>query len=285
MSAAARRLDVSVAAVSKQISSLEAEISTQLLERAAAGARPTKLGRTFYQYSRQTLAAAETIKDQLAEERQSISGSLRVSMSRSLSGSSVFSCLADFANNYENIVFDLRFEESLEDLAEADIDFSFRIGRIDDRHSNVAIALGAVRPVLVASRQWRDAGRDKTSSSKESRLRPIFTMPNTLSPAVRKKVLQHPLISSCEKVHVASDSDAVYRTIKAGMGVGVLLDASVADELRRGELVDLTSEDPLPKKPLYLVYSRTRAQLRRHEEFKRHVVNTFKTGRAKRSRA
>ncbi|UTW08017.1 LysR family transcriptional regulator [Pseudomonas benzenivorans] len=74
--AAADFLDVAPSAVSRQISQLEHELATSLLERHRRGVRPTESGERVLAYYRQRLAQQELLMDSLQSLRGLHSGSI-----------------------------------------------------------------------------------------------------------------------------------------------------------------------------------------------------------------
>jgi len=274
LSEAARVLDVSVAAVSKQIRALEEDTGAQLLDRTASGVRVTQLGQEFYAQCREILAAVENAEDGLRSARASMDGRISITLSRALAVEPLYGALADFSEAHTGIRFDLIFDETLQNLREANIDFALRIGRVDEHAGLVAVPLMRVQPVLCATPEYMQRlGRKRDTLSGAVT---VATIPVNLSAPVRTQLRKWGLEFSGSNTHTATDLDGVRGAVRAGLCMGVLLDIAVRKELDKGELVEARPGERLPGKQLYLLYARDRLMLRRQREFKNFLRDRLK---------
>ena len=274
LSEAARVLDISVAAVSKQIRALEADTGTRLLDRTASGVRATQLGRRFCIQCREILTAVENAEDGLRSAQASMNGRISITLSRSLAIGTVYGTLAEFSQAHPGIRFDLIFDETLQNLREANIDFALRIGRVDDHAGLVAVPLTRVRPVLCAAPAYMQ--RFSNESDVLSGARTVATVPVNLSDPVRTRLRKWGVDFTASNAHTVTDLDGVQGAIRAGLCMGVLLDVAIREELDSGELVEVRPGERLPGKHLYLLYARDRLMLRRHREFKDFLRDRLK---------
>ncbi len=274
LSEAAKILDVSVAAVSKQIRALETDTGAKLLDRTASGVRMTQLGQEFYGECRQILTAVENAEDGLRSAQASMDGRISITLSRALAAEPVYGALAEFSEAHAGIRFDLIFNENLQNLSEANIDFALRIGRVDDHAGLVAVPLMRVQPVLCATPayvQRLGSERERLSSANT-----VATVPINLSAPVRTKLKKWGLDFTAPNTHTVTDLDGVRGAILSGLCMGVLLDIAVREELESGELVEVGPGEKLPGKQLYLLYARDRLMLRRQREFRSFLRDRLK---------
>ncbi|MEO1245624.1 MAG: LysR family transcriptional regulator [Pseudomonadota bacterium] len=274
LSEAARVLDVSVAAVSKQIRSLEADTGTKLLDRTASGVRLTPLGQRFYVQCREILTSVENAEDGLRSAQASMDGRISITLSRALAVRGVYGALAEFSEAHAGIRFDLIFDETLQNLKEANIDFALRIGRVDDHADIVAVPLMRVRPVLCATPAYMERLGSKPGGL--SSANSVATVPVNLSTAVRTRLRKWGIDFSGPNVHTVTDLDGARGAICAGLCMGVLLDIAIKEELINGQLVEVRPGEHLPGKQLYLLYARDRLMLRRQREFKNFLRDRLK---------
>ncbi len=255
-----------MAAVSKQIRALELDTGTKLLDRTASGVRVTQLGQRFYIQCREILAAVENAEDGLRAAQSSMDGRISITLSRALAVGFVYGALTEFSQAHAGIRFDLIFDETLQNLQEANIDFALRIGRVDDHAGLVAVPLMRVQPVLCATPAYMK--RLGSESSRLSGANIVATVPINLSVPVRARLKKWGIDFSASNTHTVTDLDGVRAAIRAGLCMGVLLDIAIKEELDKGELVEVRPGEGLPGKHLYLLYARDRLMLRRQREFK-----------------
>ncbi len=106
---AAKDLGLVTSALSQQISKLESELSTRLLQRATTGVRPTDAGMAFYQQAQLSLRYAEQAV--LAAQQARLSGHVSVGMPPSTSAVFAMPFIAAMRARYPDVR--LRLVESL----------------------------------------------------------------------------------------------------------------------------------------------------------------------------
>lgn len=143
----ARRTNVPVATVSRQIKELEKDLGVRLLERSTRYLRLTNAGAKFLEYANQGVEAFETGLSTIDRYQLDISGTLRLSLPpgfvpwRKL--------LQDFQSEYPQVNIELYVTERRVDLIEDGIDVALRIGKI--KEGAMVKKLGEYRHLLVAS--------------------------------------------------------------------------------------------------------------------------------------
>lgn len=85
LSRAAQNLYIAQSALSKQISDLEGELGTQLLERTRSGVRVTETGQVFYEYSQAILKQVDDVKAAVKSTASHIVGQVAVAIPQSVS--------------------------------------------------------------------------------------------------------------------------------------------------------------------------------------------------------
>lgn len=265
LTSAAQKLGISIPAISKQVRLLEAATGTQLLERTSSGVRLTDSGARFHNRCRKVLREIDEAEDELRSAATDMAGRISITLSRSLAVNTIYDLFARFHRLHPEVQFDITFDESLQNLQEANIDFAFRIGRLEDSTGIVALPLSRVRPTLCATPGYLQWLENDNPISKGTMVLP---MEGNLSPGVRERLGQWGLDLKHASRHTVTAIDGVYSAVQAGLGIGILLDIAVEDELRTGALKELQPGSPLPSKPLYLLYSKERPFLRRHKCFK-----------------
>lgn len=150
LSEAARRLKMTRANVSYHLSQLERAVGVQLVRRTTRRVEPTETGLKLYQHGctiRDELAAAQASVESLGKMPQ---GRIRLSVPSGYGQFVMTPWLLEFKRSYPDIVLDVLFENSVEDLLRDEVDIAVRIMSEPPAHL-VARELGQVRYVVCAS--------------------------------------------------------------------------------------------------------------------------------------
>jgi LysR family transcriptional regulator for bpeEF and oprC len=147
--AAARRLEVTPAAVSKAVAGLEARLGARLLDRTSRRVRLTPEGALYLARARAALDALQAGADEVATARDAPSGRLTVSLPFVL-GRPLVSALPRLTERHPRLSLDLRFTDRPVKLLEEGVDVAVRVGALDDSEL-VARRLRDLRWVTAAS--------------------------------------------------------------------------------------------------------------------------------------
>jgi DNA-binding transcriptional LysR family regulator len=151
LSKAARALELSPAAVSRQITALEEELGAPLLVRTTRRIALTEEGARFYERAERTLSEAEEARASVRKDH-ALSGLLTVSVPTAL-GLSVFGAsVPELVTKNPGLSIDLRLEDHPVDLVAEGVDVAIRAGLLlPDTTTLVAQRLGTMPRVVVAS--------------------------------------------------------------------------------------------------------------------------------------
>src|SRR3954469_18496497 len=132
LSAAARRLGYSAAAVTRAIASLEQRLGTRLLQRTTRVVRLTEAGERYLATCRRVLAELQEADVAVASERAAPQGLLSVT-APALFGRLYVRPLADaFLDAHPAVQLHLLLLDRVVDMVEEGIDVAVRIGQLPD---------------------------------------------------------------------------------------------------------------------------------------------------------
>ncbi|MCK6376761.1 MAG: LysR family transcriptional regulator [Zoogloea sp.] len=151
LSAAARKLDVSVAAVSKQISAFEQELGFRLFERSAGGLIVTGVGATFLESGRDTLARFVEAQDLARTAASGVSGTVVVGVQPAVAQEVLCDALPQFHAKYPDIQIDLRYFLQPTESQLAGVDVLLAIGWPQGVGDLVTKVIGATAFVICAA--------------------------------------------------------------------------------------------------------------------------------------
>lgn len=131
-SAAARRLGVSTAHVSRRIAALEQSLGIALFIRTTRQVRLTDAGETYYRYCTGLLDGLEEANEAVSTETVNLTGTLRISAAGKFVSEFVAPLLAEFAQAHPNLSIDLDFSARVANFVEEGLDLAIRYGRLQD---------------------------------------------------------------------------------------------------------------------------------------------------------
>lgn len=274
---AALKLNYSAAAVSKQLMKLEDSVQVQLFYRSHKKLKITEAGKQFYPRCKSILSSISQAEDELLAEDDAINGTISITLSKALARSTVFDVLSDFTFKYPQIQFDIRFSDNLEDLHDENLDFAFRLGKLQDNSHMIAIPLMETQLVACATPRYLDRHGTPKRFSDLGSGKLILMSPLNSSDALRKFFNKEKIRSDNATAHTCNDIEGVYQSVRASLGIGMLLDISVEQEILDGTFIDILPEKNLPRKRMYLLYKKSQWKTQKQLAFKEHIKSLFST--------
>ncbi len=151
LSKAARALRVTPAAVSRQLTALEAELGASLLVRTTRRIALTQEGRRFYEHAERTVHDADEARASVREDH-AVSGRIAISVPTALGLAGFHVALAELVADNPGLFVDLRLEDHPVDLLADGIDVAIRAGLVPpDSATLVAQPLVTMERVIVAA--------------------------------------------------------------------------------------------------------------------------------------
>jgi DNA-binding transcriptional LysR family regulator len=147
---AAERLGLSVSAVSRQVSELEAHLDARLLNRTTRRLSLTESGRVFYERSIQLLADLDEAEQSAGAGAVKPRGTLRISCGTTFGARYLAPAIADFIVRFPEMRFDVELSDRATDLVDEGFDAAVRIGAIGSQNL-VGRKIGETRLVCCAS--------------------------------------------------------------------------------------------------------------------------------------
>jgi len=272
---AASRLNYSAPAVSKQLAQLEESLQVQLFHRSHKKLDITEAVKKFYPKCKAVLSSIYQAEDELLSENKSIRGLISITLSKALCRSKIFDVLSSFEVKHPQIRFDIHFSDHLENLHDKNIDFAFRLGKLSDNSHMVATPLINTQLVACATPQYLKTHGSPKQFSNLGSARLILMSPLNASEELKHFLNRENVNLNDSALHKANDIEGVYQMVNAHLGIGMMLDVSVQQELEQGIFQSVLAERNLPGKRLYLLSKKTQWQSAKLQMFKAHVKASF----------
>lgn len=147
LTAAARRLNRSLQAISRSLATLEESVGVELIQRTTRRSTPSEAGAAFFRRIKPAIDEINEAKLQATNQRSEPSGVLRVSAPVLFGPDFLVPVIADFMRMYPRVEVDLQLSDGFVDLGAEGLDLAIRIGNLPDS-SLRAKRLGALRRVV-----------------------------------------------------------------------------------------------------------------------------------------
>lgn len=236
LSSAARKLKVSRANVSYHLQQLEKSVGAQLVRRTTRRAEPTEIGLRLYQHGTAIQGELRAARESVTTLGEGLQGQVRLSVPSGYGQLVMADWLIDFKRRYPGIVLDVVFENRIEDLLRDEVDIAIRV--IPEPPQNlVARAMGPVRYVACASRDY--AARHPLPEQLDGlHGAPVVTAAvigrqlrvSAYQGEIRREVVLEPTL-------ISENFLFLRQAILAGLGIGLVPDYVVAEDVRRGEVL------------------------------------------------
>ncbi|NJR52639.1 MAG: LysR family transcriptional regulator [Leptolyngbyaceae cyanobacterium CSU_1_3] len=257
-SRAADDLNLSNAAVSKNVQELEKELGTQLLHRTTRRLNLTEAGRLYFQRVSSILDELESVEETVSDLSVKPHGLLRVTAPMSLGLTHIATAIYQFQSIYPDIRIELILNDRYVDLIEEGFDVGIRGGGLVNDNSLVSHRIGDIQRVVCASPAYlKQYGEPQSPQDLKQYRCVIYTLAR--SPYEWSFWRGHETVSvhvdGCLKVN---NSLAASQAAVAGLGLIFLPVFTVLDGLERGMLKTILTEWSTEPLTLYAIYPKHR---------------------------
>lgn len=245
--AAAERLEVSTATVSKRIIHIEQRLGVRLLNRNSRKFSLTDCGRLYFERCKTILEDLQAAELELGSPDRAPRGTLRITSPSFTAAGRLAHLLAEYGRRYPEVLVDVSFEDRLADLVEEGYDVALRLSAKADTLPQGLIAR-PIRPetfYLAASRRYVDR-RGLPRSTADLPAHDFVALHDlTWAPPTQARV------ALC-----CRSTAGVTTAVAAGIGIGPVPGLVLEDPLFKDVLVRVLPELPLQSATLYIVYTR-----------------------------
>jgi DNA-binding transcriptional LysR family regulator len=274
-SAAARRLGLTPAAVSKNVARLESGLGVRLFQRSTRSLSLTAEGERLY---RQVRMPWTEIGDALAGLHQGAgkpAGTLKIAMAPAVGRTYFVPLLDGFLERYPDIVPDLYFENRQVDLIAEGFDVAIG-GGLALTEGLVARELARVRIVVVAAPAYLARHPAPAEPSDLGRHRGLLRRAigsGRLAPWILRSDDDGEVVASVRPVAVLDDPEALARAAACGLGLAMLPLPHALPLFDSGELVRVLPGWYGEARPLSIYYSSRKLLPAKVRVFVDHIVD------------
>ncbi|MDH2997013.1 LysR family transcriptional regulator [Pasteurellaceae bacterium LFhippo2] len=248
---ASQKAQIPISTLSRKVTELEQQLGVQLLERSKQGVKLTHKGQTFFEQAVMGMELLEQASRSV-QATHTLAGKIRLSIPPNFS--LWWDLLIDFQKAYPDIQVFCHSSDRLVDLFEDSIDVALRMREI---HTDKVVSkpIKTLNTVFVASPDLFEH-QDKPTTINQLFQLPIAEWANVNDRHFtwqkgKEKIRYEPNYST-------NDVQAILHYVRQSMGIALLPEYLVSDDLKTGKLIQLLPDEPTPIIPLFLIYAHHR---------------------------
>ena len=280
MTAAALQCEMSTTMVGNHLRALEQRLGVQLLQRTTRRQRLTEFGSVYYQRCLDVLglvADSERLAEQALDEPR---GLLRITAPLTFGVERLAPALSEFSLQYSQVKMDVVLTNSRPDLLESGLDVAFRLGHFEQSNLIARPLIDytltvCASPAYVARRGMPITPNDLQQHDCLSFAYPAGDDWQSVEKRWRLSGPHGEILVDVSGPMLMNTSAGLHQAARTGMGIVMLPDALVEQDLRDGKLVTVIPDYQPPSRPLHLLYAPDRYRLPKLRRFVEFAMKTW----------
>ncbi|SEO64561.1 MULTISPECIES: LysR family transcriptional regulator [unclassified Pseudomonas] len=252
-SAAARRLGLSAASVTRAVAALEQRIGTPLLVRTTRNVYLSEAGQRFLEDCRRILADLQEAEDSAVGSHAQPRGQLTITAPVLFGQLFVTPVLVDYLQQFPEVGINALLLDRIVSMVEEGIDIAIRIGELPDS-SQHAVRVGEVRRVVCGSPELF-ARHGRPAHPQDLEHMPVVA--SSATGQIRNWTFidaGQPLSVRPAPRLVVTANQAAITAACQGLGLTRVLSYQVMSNVANGELEIVLADFELPPLPIHVVY-------------------------------
>ena len=256
-SAAARKMHLSTTAVSRYVMELEDWLDVQLFNRTTRHLSLTDAGRAYLERCMHIVDDVENLEKNSSDINENPRGKINVTAPEFMGRQLLGPILPEFLIKYPDIRINLQLVDRYVNLVDEGFDLALRIGNLPDSNL-ISRKLGDMHMMIVASPAYlKKYGKPET----------IYDLKkfNCIVDSVADYLDRWPLINKNSSTNIKVNSnlminngELVREMAIAGLGITLLPDFFVKDDIKNGKLVAILKDKINKKGTISAVYPKSR---------------------------
>jgi DNA-binding transcriptional LysR family regulator len=251
--AAARRLGMSAASVTRAVAALEKRIGTLLLTRTTRSVHLSEAGQRYLEDCRRILSEVQEAEDSAAGSHAHPRGQLTITAPVLFGELFVTPVMVNYLTQFPEVCINGLLVDRVVSMVEEGIDVAVRIGELPDSNQH-AIRVGEVRRVICGSPALL-AAQGRPRHPQELARAPI------IATSAIGQLRSWPFLEAGEPLSIRPEPRLVVTANQAaitaaclGLGYTRVLSYQVASKVATGELEIVLADFELPPLPIHVVY-------------------------------
>jgi DNA-binding transcriptional LysR family regulator len=280
MTAAGEQYGISTTMVGNHLRALEQRLGMSLLRRSTRRQSLTEFGAAYYQRCLDILGLVDEAEKLAQDAQVSPRGTLRITAPPTFGAECLVPGLAGYLADYPHIKFDLLLTDRIVDLAEEGFDAAIRLGSLDTSQLVARPLLDhrlclCASPAYLARQGHPLTPADLSDHDCLSFAYPAGTEWRWTEKQWRMTGPEGELVIPVDSRITLNHAQGLRRAALSGLGIAMLPDALVTQDLEQGLLTPLLTNYALPTRPMHLLYAKDRYRSPKLRSFVEHVVKVF----------
>ena len=257
-SAAARQLGLSKAAVSKQVSELEAYLGATLIHRTTRRLHPTDAGQAYFESTVALLDELESADAAVRHLQSEPAGTLRVSVPSAFGQICLSAMLAELGRRHPKLTASVEATDRLVDLVEEGFDAAIRIRATLPDSTLIAKRIRQIPIHCVAAPGYLKAHGTPQKPEELTRHNCfIYTLSNRPFEWSFKTPNGTRQVKVKGTIH-ANHGHLLLEPLRDGEGIAMLPEFLISQDLEKGSIVPILTKFPVDPLTLFVVYPPSR---------------------------
>ena len=277
-SKASEELHLTQPTISNHIKALEDEFDCKLFDRLGRTNIPTKEAEVLYSHSMELIEKADTIKEAIGEIRKDVTGKLIVGASTIPGVYLLPRIMSEFRKRYPSITFQILISDSkgiVDSVSKHELLLGFVGAKLGNEQINY---IPFVQDELIVVSSPNLEKNSRMTLKELVKLPMVLREEGSGTRRETEKLLESKGFS-LEDLKISGifgSTDAVKQAVKAGLGVSILSNFSVIDELDHEILKEIKLTDIEMKRRFYIVTHKKRTLPRLYDTFLKHIFTESK---------
>ena len=277
-SKASEELHLTQPTISNHIKALEDEFDCKLFDRLGRTNIPTKEAEVLYSHSMELIEKADTIKEAIGEIRKDVTGKLVVGASTIPGVYLLPRIMSEFQKRYPSITFQILISDSsgiVDSVSKHELLLGFVGAKLGNEQINY---IPFVQDELIVVSSPNLEKNSRMTLKELVKLPMVLREEGSGTRRETEKLLESKGFS-LEDLKISGifgSTDAVKQAVKAGLGVSILSNFSVIDELDHEILKEIKLTDIEMKRRFYIVTHKKRTLPRLYDTFLKHIITESK---------
>jgi len=257
---AGERLGVSASAVSQALRKLEERLGVPLVHRTTRSVRLSQAGERMYASLRPALEEVQAAVAAVSESADVPRGTVRLLVGTAADPVLTGPLLADFLAAHPQINLDLVVSDAVGDIVAEGYDAGIQLGEVIDRDMIAVPVTGDIRMTVVGAPSYF-ATHTKPRHPRDLVEHDCLNWhPAAGTPAYRWEFTEdgREIVVAVRSRVLSTDSAINIRLARAGLGLAIVYEDQVRDDVARGELVPVLEKFCEPFPGYYLFYPQRR---------------------------